>query len=1481
SFTPDTLRVIVEQLYLRHDALRLRFDGQSARHQALDEQMIEQSIEVVEDIDFDAMQVSLSLTDGPLFKAVFLLGHDDGRLLLIIHHLVVDGVSWRILMSDIEQICAQLFPKLQHNQHKTPKLPAKTSSYQQWGAFLADYSTSDALLAERQHWLDTINAPVATLGQVTSDTGVGHAGFALDENTTTQLLKHAGSAYRSQINELLLAGLLLGLNKWSNRWSQGTTIRIDMEGHGRESLCPTIDLSQTVGWFTSLYPLTLSADSTDVKTVICAVKTRYRAIPNQGIGFGVLKYLAKDTELLAAPASDILFNYLGQFDDSSNEENTLNPVKESMGQAISPNRALTHGLVFNGIVREGCLDFDLGFDKSRFNADSMAGLAELVKTALVDVIDHCIEPDAGCLTPEDFPLTCASLNQPQLDKWLTQYPVEDIYPATPMQQGLLFHSAMDDGAYVTQLMLTFDNLNPVHFQQAWQRVLEQHCVLRTVFASDNAGLMQQIVLKTAELTWHQQDLSAMSGEEQAQTIEAFRQQDKAQGFDVEGLEVKGAPLMRFGLWSLGNGEWQVLWSHHHALIDGWCLPLIIGDVVKVYQALHDNAPLALPAPRPYREYVGWLAAQDKQAALDYWQTQLADIEGPTPLPERPDSNGEAGVKRSRLTLTTEQSNALVNLAKTTQTTVNVILQGAWSYLLSKYSGESSVVFGSTVSGRPPALAGIEQMVGLFINTLPTRVDIPSSDMRAPDSDLTTWLQGLLQAQITREEFGFLGLSEMTGDAGAFDSLLVFENYPMATALENTALVPRKFSGYEGTDYGLSLTVALTDVLDIKLDSQRNRFSDAMAEQMLNHLEQVLMGMVETPLGRVDQLPMLTKDEQHYLLNTINDTAVDHLQALSIHEVFERQVEQAPQHIALTFANQQLSYQQLNEKANRLADDLRAQGVKPDTLVGVYVERSLDMIVAVLAILKAGGAYLPLDPNYPQGRLDYMVQDSGIKLLLSQRVLAGRIDAPDLTTFYLDEDPISTNTRNAIPQSGQSADNLAYVIYTSGSTGQPKGVMVEHRGAVDVAQYSKNKFTIDEHSKVLGFASLSFDAATWEWLMALLNGANLVICSESIRQSAEQLQDFMVKQQVTHAILPPALLEHMAVEKDYALSCLVVAGERCEQSLAERWSAQYPMFNGYGPTETTVIVTVAKLSENKPVSIGQAIDNTQLYVLDKMGELLPMGAVGELHIGGAGLARGYLNRQTLTDERFIENPFGDGRLYKTGDLVRYLPGGELDFVGRVDEQVQIRGFRVELGEVEYQLIQQPQVKSAVVVVDDQRLVAFFIGDVIDDMSGELDQALLCQQLRNNLPEYMIPSVFIAMDEWPLTANGKIDKKALPKPDSTTLAGEYVAPSTDTEKALTQIWAPLLNVDADKISATADFFEMGGHSILVMRLLSNIKQQFLIAIVLAQVFERSRLNALAAFIDELSQADQPTQAVQIKSLRETEDMDDEDDMEEFDL
>ncbi|NQZ08155.1 MAG: amino acid adenylation domain-containing protein [Algicola sp.] len=1503
SFNPDWLPILVTQLYQRHDALRLRFDKSAdhwtAQHQAFEPSMTAQSIEIVEVADWadlptlvDTMQAGLSLHNGPLFRVVYFSTcssscyrneGNTGRLLLIIHHLLVDGVSWRILLEDIEQLCGQL------NQNKAPSLRQKTSSFQQWGAFLAQYASCDELLAERDYWINATTQVVPSLPQNALEdlVGVNTLSFELDRSTTSGLLQQAGQAYRSQINELLLAGLLLGFNQWSDN----KAIRIDLEGHGREDLSESIDLSQTVGWFTSLYPLTLSADVMDIETVICAVKESYRAIPNRGIGYGILKYLAKDEALQSAPPAQILFNYLGQFDDTFNNDNYLKPATESTGQTVSSRRQPQHALSFNAMVKNGQLGFDLSFEGGQFSADSMVKLTGHIHDALCNVVAHCLEPNAGCLTPSDFPL--AALSQTQLTQWLAEYQLEDIYPATPMQQGLLFHSAMDNDAYVTQLMLNLydtkeggldceGDLDSANYQMAWQQVVARHASLRTAFASDDSGVMQQLVFSSAQLPWHQQDLSELTPEQQNQTIESYRLEDKQQGFDTTE-----APLMRFGLWSLGEGRWQVLWSHHHALIDGWCLPIILAQVNQTYQALQANMPLQLPLTKPYRDHVAWLQSRDIQTAQDFWQKQLSGIEAPTPLPTCGDQNQDFGLQANHLRFTADETAELEQLARQTQTTVNIILQGAWAYLLSKYSGESSVVFGSTVSGRPADLIGVEQMVGLFISTLPVRVDIPT------DTGLTLWLQTLLQAQIARDEFSYLGLtditavSEMPAGTGLFDSLFVFENYPIEQALGNPieqALGNQNSKGltisdakaFEGTNYGLTLTVSLSGVLDIKLESQKSAFNQQMPQQLLKHLHQVLKGMVSGPDSPVDSLALLTADEQHYLLNTLNDQQVEYAKTQCIHQLFEQQVAQHPDNIAVTFSSQQLSYRQLNEKANQLAYYLIDQGVKPDTLVGLCVKRSTDMIVAILAILKAGGAYVPLDPNYPNSRLTHMISDSGIKLLLcheSLQLSAGTC----LDDEEFQQTLLAYPTHNLPDNAFHTPDNLAYVIYTSGSTGKPKGVMVEHHNVVRLLKATQREFNFAEQDVWTLFHSYAFDFSVWEIWGALAHGGRLVIVPSEIARAPDDFYQLLIAEKVTVLNQTPsafgqlnaidALHANQDQQPSLSLRVVVFGGEALDLAQLSGWVERHgdnipQLVNMYGITETTVHVTYrrirsADIVRNKGSLIGRPIGDLTLYLLDERLMPVPIGVCGEMFVGGQGVTRGYLNQPQLTASRFIDNPFANDkspaeRLYRTGDLARYQPDGEIEYLGRIDDQVKIRGFRIELGEIQQQLSQLPNVESSLILaqtsdLDDKVGQRYLVAYVVTKQEDGQLAANLRSGLQAILPNHMVPSFFVSVDGWPLTTNGKIDIKALPKVDRALSLDEYVAPQTGTQLKLAQIWAELLKLDVDSLSVNANFFECGGHSLLSVRLVGEVRAHLAVELAIRDVFDAPVLLQLAALID----------------------------------
>ncbi|MBV1952773.1 MAG: amino acid adenylation domain-containing protein, partial [Cycloclasticus sp.] len=1060
DFSAEALTVIIKTLVTQHDSLRLCFKREAgdwqASHPPLTESLLAKLLEVkswsdasysgIEDYA-NQIQQSLKPEDGVLLKAAYIKpepqGDETGRLLLVIHHLVVDGVSWRIILEDIERLYGQWL------SGSTLTLPAKTSSYQQWGHFLSDYSQSELLHQEQSYWLDSFSLPVKRLADLPvnhsitpRETGIGQAHLRLTAAQTEQLLSQCNATYRTQVNELLLAGLLLGFHQWSDE----RALRIDLEGHGRETLTDEIDLSRTVGWFTSVYPLTLSLTHGDsLADIICAVKEQYRAIPHRGIGFGVLSELRGVDEFKELPASELVFNYLGQFDQVVNAETYLKVAKESSGQSMSMARKAVHPLSINGMVSGGCLSFGLSFDKSQYAPAAMQSLMDAFASGLEALIAHCVSTPWGRYSPSDFPL--AQTSSQELAQWQveTDENVEDLYPATGMQQGLLFHSLLEQGRYVTQTLLTFKDLNVDCFQQAWQQVVERHVIFRTAFVGLEVGNAHQLVYREVELPWRFEDLSKLDGKAQQDKIEVIRLADKRKGF-----EPSQAPLMRMTVLKLGPGKHQVIWSHHHALLDGWCLPLVFGEMVACYQALSQGETIKLTPVNSYRDYAVWLAAQSQDDAKAFWAEQLSALEGMTPLPlavNRPEEKETEllGVYQQTLSLTDTQTQQLQALARSTQTTVNVIVQAAWGLLLSRYSGEAQVVFGATTSGRPPELSGVEQMVGLFINTLPVVVDVHVKQT------VKDWLQQLHRQLVEREAYNYLPLNEIQQLApvsqGLFNSLMVFENYPVDDAIgESASKAKLKVAGiqtFEGTNYGLSLTTHLGQTLSIKLEAQKKGFTETALSQFTPHLKQLLLSLAASTSPetmRVNDVEMLSKEETHYLVHELNDTQVDYPQDKLIHELFEMQVEQNPDNIAVVFEDKELTYQELNEASNRLAHYLREQGVEAETLVGICVERSLEMVVGILGILKAGGAYVPLDPSYPQARLEYMLQDTGLTHLVTHSGLTDAIELSEtVKVFALDSEkhqqalqafPLHNLERTA----QQESSNLAYVIYTSGSTG---------------------------------------------------------------------------------------------------------------------------------------------------------------------------------------------------------------------------------------------------------------------------------------------------------------------------------------------------------------------------------------------------------------------------------------------------------------
>ncbi|TBU87323.1 non-ribosomal peptide synthetase, partial [Stutzerimonas kirkiae] len=805
----------------------------------------------------------------------------------------------------------------------------------------------------------------------------GHAQTRLGQTHTRQLLQQAPSAYRTQANDLLLTALARVIA----RWTQQDDVLIQLEGHGREDLFEDIDLSRTLGWFTSVFPVKLSPKA-GLPASIKTIKEQLRAIPDKGIGFGALRYLGDETAKQALsdlPEPQITFNYLGQFDGSFGEgENTsafLIPAVESSGASQSAQAPLGNWLSINGQVYGGELRLDWSFSQEMYKEETIQRLAQEYAEELEALIAHCADKNTFGLTPSDVPL--AGLSQPRLDALpILARDIEDIYPLSPMQQGMLFHTlyAQGGGDYINQMRVDVNGLDVERFRQAWQSVVDRHDVLRASFVTQFEQPLQvirkQVEIPFVSLDWRTQpDLEA--------SLDTWAEADRQQGFDL-----LNDPLLRLAVIRTGENSHHLIYTSHHILMDGWSGSQLLGEVLQVYAGQPGTRQ-----PSRYRDYIDWLQKQDKASSEAFWKEQLKDLGEPTRLAQaiRQDKvDLGRGYGDHYQVLDQQQTQRLIDFARQQRVTVNTLVQAAWLLLLQRYTGQDSVTFGATVAGRPAELKGVEQQLGLFINTLPV-IASPK-----PEQSVAQWLEQVQAQNLVLREHEYTPLYEIQRWAGfggesLFDNILVFENYPISEALQQGAPYGLKFgavASQEQTNYPLTLAVGLGDTLSVHYGYDREHFSTLTVQKISEHFGNLLQALAERPQQPLGELPLLSQEEREQIIHVWNRTEVSYPSEKCLHQLIEVQAEKAPDAVAVIFNDQELSYRQLNQRSNQLAHKLRELGVGPDVLVGIAVERSLEMVVGLLGILKAGGAYVPLDPEYPQDRLAYMIEDSVIQLLLS-------------------------------------------------------------------------------------------------------------------------------------------------------------------------------------------------------------------------------------------------------------------------------------------------------------------------------------------------------------------------------------------------------------------------------------------------------------------------------------------------------------------
>ncbi|HVR95239.1 MAG TPA: amino acid adenylation domain-containing protein, partial [Thermoanaerobaculia bacterium] len=1503
---PAALDRATAALVEHHDALRLRFDVQPAgpgdrRSNWRQENAPAEPATPFHQIDLAglpasrrdeaferaaaAVQAGFDLAAGPLTRLCLfhLGGGQPERLLWITHHLVVDGVSWRVLLEDLEEAYGQAA------RGERIALPPKTTSFQEWARRLAGHAGSEALARELEGWCETVRAsaprlPVDFPEAVSLVRDQSAVSFELGADETADLLQTLPSVYHSRIDEALLSALARALA----RWTGSPRLWVDLEGHGREPLFDDLDVSRTVGWFTTVYPVVLEAGDAGPGDALVSAKERLRAVPGRGIGYGLLRHLREAGEggdgeavrlLQAAPPAEVSFNYLGQVDATSEALSLFRVSSAAIGSARSPRAHRPYLLDINGIVAGGRLRITLTYGSRTHRRETMERLAADYAGALRELIRHA-RASQEVFTPSDFPRAGLDVRSFHRLATLLHDPAEpiesvagglgltlknvaDIYPLTPLQNGVLFHSLMEpaSGVYVGQATCTLPaDLDPRLFRQAWERLAERHGVLRTAFLWDGLDEPRQVVRRNVPLPWQDLDWRGLPADEQQRRFDELCYSER-----YEPLPLSTAPLMRFSLVRLDR-ELGFIWTWHHLLVDGWSCPLLLQELRAIYAALQEGREPELPPARPFGDYIVWLQKQDPARMEPFWRGELAGFTAPNSFGIAPRA-GTAGASRYAehgIQVSREVTTGLRALAARHRWTLQTVTLGAWALLVSRYSREKDVVFGNVISGRPADLPGVETMVGLFINTLPVRVRIDGAELLAP------WLQRLLERQLARQEFEHTPLaliqrwSDVPAGTPLFETLYAFENYPRAEDGGPNSLRIGNLRIVERTNYPVTLALAAADRIALQLRYDRSYIDEAAAARLLNHLATLLTAMAGGQERRVGELDLLTTAELRQVLGEWNDTRVAGLAEGCLHHAVARQAARMPFAVAVELGDERWTYRRLVGSARLLARHLRELGVGPDVIVGLCADRSPAMVVGMLAILEAGGAWLPLDPAYPQERLAFMLDDSGARVLLLQEHLRERLAAADgLNTVPLDarwdsDEEIELLGVEVTP------DHLAYVIYTSGSTGRPKGVMVPHRGICNRLGWAQQLYRLDERDAVLQKASFGFDFSVWECFAPLWAGGRLVLAEPGRQGDVPYLVRVLREHRVTFVHFVPSMLAAFLAEEGVetcdSLRQVFSGGEALTPELRDRALALLPAAfdNEYGPTETSVDSTQWACKPGQDphrVPIGRPIFNTQAYVVDPELRPVPVGVAGELLVGGAGVTRGYLRRSELTAERFIPDPFGGisgamgTRLYRTGDLVCWLPDGAIDFLGRIDHQVKLRGLRIELGEVEAVLSSCPGVQNAAVVLREdlaggRGLVAF----VVAEEGAGAATAALRDFARGKLPDYMVPDHFVFLERLPLTSSGKVDRKALSNQGSfqaTAPEGGSPQPRTPFEEILGGIFAKVLRVE--DVGAEDDFFELGGHSLLAMQIMSRVRGTFGVELPLRTLFEAPTTASLAAVLE----------------------------------
>ncbi|MEK8072439.1 non-ribosomal peptide synthase/polyketide synthase [Rhodococcoides navarretei] len=1431
---------------------------------------------------FDDAVGTLDPTAGRMLALVWVdRGPEQpGTLTVAAHHLVIDGVSWRILVPDFVSAWAQVSGGVD------PSLPEVGTSMRRWTHALVDAAASEARLAELPLWRSIADTEDPVLGNRPFDPAVDvvatleRVNIELAPDVTRTLLTTVPEIFRGGVGDGLLAGLALAVTRLrSERGVTAPATLVQLEGHGREeAVVPGADLGRTVGWLTSLFPVRLDLTGIDVDAAFAggsqlgdavkAVKEQMLALPDRGMGWGLLRYLNSETaaELAELGTGQISFNYLGRVNvgEVPEEMKSLGWLPAADGELSAPgdaDMAANKTIDINAIVLDtdegGVLSASFAFPTGAVSTDTVERIAGLWSDALTALATYAEAPGSGGLTPSDVPLV--GLSQADIASFETRHPqLTDIWSLSPLQQGLLFHALFADASidvYTMQVVLDLaGEVDAERLHHAAQTLLDRYDNLRTSFTATADGETVQIVHQDVLLPWTTMDLSHLAEPERGTAVADALAAEQRRHFDVST-----APLLRFMLVRITPTTYKLAMTNHHVLLDGWSLPLVMKELLYLYAARGSTA--SMPRVRSYRSYLAWLNQQDPAVSLDAWTTALAGVEEPT-FVAPPSAGREISARSSEteLFVDAQTTASLVALGGRLGVTVNTLVQAAYGLLIAHITGRTDVVFGATVSGRPAALPGVESMIGLFINTIPVRVRFDPADTV---ENYLVRIQGEQADLLDHHHMGLVDIQRAIGMGNLFDTLTIFESYPVdeaqltqqAAAIDGMTV--EAVSSNDNTHYPLTLLVVAEDRISFTLKYISDLFDAAYVESILSRLVGVLETFVSDTTAPIGDIDLLGAHERIRVVETWNDTAHEIDAGTMLTAPFRARVAANPDAPAVVFEDTTITYVEFSNRVNRLARHLISLGVGPQSLVALGMRRGIDLMVGMYAVLEAGGAYVPIDPDHPAERIEYILDTAVPVAVLStshdRTGLPERFPILELDTVDLASYPAGA-VADADRLAPMRAANTAYVIFTSGSTGRPKGVAVPHRAIVNQMAWMLKEYPLDASDVYLQKTATTFDVSLWGFFMPLQVGATLVLATPDGHRDPAYVAERIARHGVTVTDFVPSMLTVFAAyataDQCRSLRHVFVVGEALPpETVADfRAISSAGVHNLYGPTEAAVSVTYWQTgpADVSTVPIGAPQWNTQTYVLDSRLHPVAAGTAGELYLAGTQLADGYLGRVDLTVDRFVANPFaanGD-RMYRTGDLVKWRPVdgeiGVLEYIGRTDFQVKFRGQRIELGEIETALLTHPDINQATAVVATTGTGDQLVGYVVPAPGRTLDPAEVRTFVSGALPAYMVPATVMVLSEFPLNTSGKLDRKALP--EAVFEAKAFRAPSTPVEEIVAQIYAELLGVK--RVGSDDDFFDLGGNSLIATRVAARVAAALGKKVGVRDLFEASTVSALAA-------------------------------------